>query len=463
VSDSKGIPVTQDMTDQTTTDAAQQQLPPEFFTHPLPDRNAVYAQLRETCPVRAINHPEGSDAYIVTDYDLAFDAFSDPRISKSLDHAPKWFRDQLFGDSPVQSRNMLIADAPEHSRLRRLVSKSFVPRRMKELRPRIQEITDQLVDRLPDSGEVDLMEFARELPVRVIFEYLRIDVADREMLFDWSKILGGAPYTDEEGSRKLKEVSAKFERYILDLLDSRRHDLGEDLVSQLLVAADDDVFTIDEIASTMSLLIIAGQRTTTNLIGNGMQALLTHRDQLDRLAADPGLVTSAVEEFLRWESPSFRGTLRVAKQDMEIGGVQIPKEGFVHVMIAAANRDPKVFEDPDRFDISRTGNKHLTFGHGAHYCPGAPLSRLEGYVVFPTLLRRLQGIELAIPEEQTEWIYDNSVSRGLATLPVRYERRIAAETDQPADAVQTAQANQAVQAGETDAPAGRCPVQHVSG
>ncbi|MGH3758442.1 cytochrome P450 family protein [Actinophytocola sp.] len=419
--------MTQDATEGSATDTTAGPLPPEFFTHPLQDRNAIYAGLREKCPVRAIDHPPGAEAYIVADYEMALALFGDPRISKSLENSPKWFRDQLYGDSPVQSRNMLIADAPEHSRLRRLVSKSFVPRRMEALRPRIQEITDKLIDAFPESGEFDLMGFARELPVRVIFEYLRIDIRDREELFEWSKVLGGAPYTDEEGSRRLKEVSAKFEQYILDLLEVRRSNLGEDLVSQLLVAAEDDVFTIEEIASTMSLLIIAGQRTTTNLIGNGVHALLTHLDQLELLKNDPGLVISAVEEFLRYESPSYRGTLRVATEPMDIDGVDVGKEAFVHLLIAAANRDPKVFEDPDRLDITRTANKHLTFGHGAHYCPGAPLSRLEGYVVFPTLLRRLPGLALAIPEEETEWIYDNSVSRGLDSLPVKYDKVLPAD------------------------------------
>ncbi|MEO9240145.1 MAG: cytochrome P450, partial [Jatrophihabitantaceae bacterium] len=273
--------MTKDITEVPVTDVPTEVLPPEFFTHPLTDRNSIYAGLREQCPVRAINHPPGAEAYIVADYEMALGLFGDPRISKSLENSPKWFRDQLYGDSPVQSRNMLIADAPEHSRLRRLVSKSFVPRRMENLRPRIQEITDKLIDDFPDSGEIDLMEFARELPVRVIFEYLLIEMKDREMLFEWSKVLGGAPYADEAGSKRLKEVSGKFEQYILDLLEARRSDLGEDLVSQLLIAADDDVFTMDEIASTMSLLIIAGQRTTTNLIGNGLHALLTHLDQLE--------------------------------------------------------------------------------------------------------------------------------------------------------------------------------------
>lgn len=421
--------MTQNLTEGPAANQSDEPLPPEFFTHPLEDRNSLYAELRQTCPVRAINHPPGAEAYIVSDYEMALSAFGDARISKSLDNAPKWFRDQLFDNSPVQARNMLIADAPEHSRLRKLVSKSFVPRRMENLRPRIQEIADELIDGFAESGEIDLMEFARVLPVMVIFEYLRVDVADREMLYLWSKVLGGAPYADEAANARLKEVSSAFEQYILDLLQKRRDDLGDDLVSQLLKAADeDDVFSIEEIASTMSLLIIAGQRTTTNLIGNGVHALLTNPDQLELLKAQPDLVGSAVEEFLRYESPSYRGTLRVAKQEMEIGGVEIGKEAFVHVLIAAANRDPNFFEDPDRMDITRKSNKHLTFGHGPHFCPGAPLSRLEGHVVFPTLLRRLPGLKLAIEPEKVEWVYDNSVSRGLVSLPVTYDRRLPRET-----------------------------------
>ncbi|MFG3223597.1 cytochrome P450 [Kitasatospora sp. NPDC048194] len=444
-------------------------LPPEFFTDPLADRNAAYAQLREQCPVRGINHPPGAEAYIVADYDLALKAFGDNRISKSLDNAPKWFRDQLLDASPVQSRNLLIADAPDHSRLRKLVSKSFVPRRMETLRPRIQEIADDLIDAFPESGEVDLMEFARVLPVMVIFEYLRVPLEDRAMLYSWAPILGGAPYHTEEENRRLKDVSARYEQYLLDLLESRRADLGEDLVSQLLRAADEDVFTTDEIASTMSLVIIAGQRTTTNLIGNGLSALLTHPDQLELLREHPELVVSAVEEFLRYEAPSYRGTLRVAAQDMEIGGVEIGKEAFVHLLIAAANRDPKVFEDPDRLDITRKNNRHLTFGHGPHFCPGAPLSRLEGHLVFPTLLRRLEGIELAVPAEELDWVYDNSVSRGLASLPIRYRRRLPRTAVPEAAAVAVAAAEAAAQAaqaaegaeaaeGAFGAPAGVCPI-----
>ncbi|MBY8849238.1 cytochrome P450 [Saccharothrix sp. MB29] len=238
-------------------------------------------------------------------------------------------------------------------------------------------------------------------------------------------MLSEAPYPDEERNRLLRVASDKIERYLLDLLAARRGDLGDDLVSDLIRAADeDDVFEESELVSTLVLLIIAGHKTTANLIGNGTQALLRQPDQLELLRADPSLAPSAVEEFLRLDSPVFRGTLRIATEDMELGGQHIPKESFVHLMLGSANRDPRVFENPDRLDIGRTGNKHFAFGHGAHFCAGAPLSRVEGSVVFPTMLRRLPGLRLAVAPEDLDWVYDNSTSRGLRTLPVAYDARL---------------------------------------
>ncbi|MFF2729342.1 cytochrome P450 [Streptomyces sp. NPDC058008] len=406
------------------------QLPPEFFTAPEPgDTHAANKRLRAAgCPVRAINYPPGGDAYVVADYETALKGFSDPRLSKQVENSPAWFRDLLEDSSPVLIRNMITADAPEHTRLRRLVSRAFVPRRMALLQPRIQEITDEIIDDFPESGEIDLMEFAFTLPMRVICEFLGVPIEDRPELHAWGYWLSGAPFADDESNRQLKLASDGIERYLVDLLDQRRSSgLGEDLVSILLRAADEDVFTNDELVSTLVLLIIAGHKTTANLIGNGMQALFSHPDQLELLRAKPELAETAVEEFLRFEPPVYRGTLRVATEDMELAGCPIPKEGFVHILMDSANRDPEAFEDPDRLDITRTSNRHLAFGQGAHFCVGAPLSRVEGLVAFPTLLRRLRGLELAVPHDQLDWVFDNSTSRGLKSLPVRYTARLAAD------------------------------------
>ena len=400
-------------------------LPPEFFNAPGKDPHGLAATLRASCPVRKINHPPGAEAYVVADYDTALAAFTDPRLSKRVDSAPDWFRDQLRDASPVLIRNMITADPPDHTRLRKLVSKAFTARRMEQLRPRIQEITDELIDAFPESGEVNLMTFAYSLPMRVICEFLGVSEEDRPQVQADVVMLSEAPYPDEERNRLLRQASDKIERYLLDLLAARRADLGDDLVSVLIRAADEgDVFTEDELVSTLVLLIIAGHKTTANLIGNGTQALLQHPDQLELLRADPSLAGSAVEEFLRFESPVFRGTLRIALEDMRLGDVDIPRQSFVHLLLSSANRDAVAFDDADRLDIARSPNRHMAFGHGAHFCAGAPLSRVEGQVAFPTLLRRLPGLRLAVAPGELDWVFDNSTSRGLARLPVRYDARL---------------------------------------
>jgi cytochrome P450 len=399
-------------------------LPPEFFTAPDRDHHTQNAALRGSCPMRAINYPPGADAFVVADYETTLKTFTDPRLSKQVENSPAWFRDQLKESSPVLIRNMITADAPDHTRLRKLVSQAFLPRRMERLRPRIQEITDSLIDGFPDSGEVDLIEFAFSVPMRVICEFLRVRIEDRPQLHEWGNLLSGAPYPDEETNRRLKWASESIERYLLDLLEERRADLGDDLVSELIRAADEeDRFSNDELVSTMVLLIIAGHKTTANLIGNGTQALLRHPDQLQWLIEHPEQVELAVEELLRYESPVYRGTLRVATEEFAIHGQEVNPEAFVHLLITSANRDADAFPEPDRLDLQRTPNRHLSFGHGAHFCAGAPLSRVEGQVVFNTLLRRLPGLRLAVPAEDLEWIFDNSTSRGLASLPVRYDER----------------------------------------
>jgi cytochrome P450 len=401
-------------------------LPGEFCTHPGSNPYAAYAAVRATCPVRQIDYPQNVEAYVVADYETVSKMFGDHRLSKSVDNAPGWFREALKQSSPILLKNMLTSDPPIHTRLRKLVGNAFVPRRMKLLRPRIQEITDDLIDAMPESGVVDLYnDFALQLPMRVICEFLGVPVEDRSMLHDWGMTLSGAPYTDEEANRRLKQVSDSVERYLLDLMVDRRADLREDLVSVILRTADaDEAYTDDEIVSTLILLIIAGHKTTANLIGNGTQALLQHPDQFELLRTDPKLVTTAIEEFLRFEGPVYRAPPRFAAEDMRLGGQDIGKESVVHLLINSANRDSSAFEDPDRLDITRKPNRHLSFGHSVHFCPGAPLSRVEGEVAFTTLLRRLPGLALAVAPEELDWRFDNSASRGLETLPITYDGKL---------------------------------------
>ncbi|GGP79738.1 cytochrome P450 family protein [Saccharothrix coeruleofusca] len=402
-------------------------LPPEFFTDPAyPNGHADNARLRDKCPVHRVNHPIGAEAYVVMDYETVAGSFTDPRLSKSVDNAPAWWQDLLKDSSPTLIRNMLTADPPRHTRLRKLVAQAFTPRKMKALRPRIQQTADDLIDAFSD-GRADLFtEFAITLPLKVICEFLGVPFEDRDKLQEWGLLLSGAPYATEEENRRLKWASDSIEEYLKDLLAARRAgELGDDLVSTLIRAADEDGrFTDDELVSTLILLINAGHKTTAYTISNGMEALFANPDQLELLRANPDLAPSAIEEFLRYQPPVYRGTLRVAAQDMELAGVRIAKESFVHLMISSANRDPKVFPDPDRLDITRTGNRHFSFGHGAHFCPGSPLSRLEGEIAFNTLLRRLPDIALAVPREELPWLYDNSVGRGVNSLPITYTTKL---------------------------------------
>jgi cytochrome P450 len=405
-----------------TTDPAP--LPPEFFTEPPADPHRQNSELRATCPVRRIDYPPGSEAYVVADYPTAVDAFSDPRLSKDPANAPEWFRSALEDSSPVLIHHMLSADPPRHTRLRKLVGRAFLPRQIELSRPRVQEITDDLIDAFPDSGEIDLMDFALALPMRVICELLGVPDDIRPQLHRWGVVISGAPYPDEESNKELHDASESIERFFTGLVTARRAAPANDLTSDILRAAADGGNTDEEVVSTLVLLIIAGHRTTANLIGNGIRALLLHPDQLELLRADPGLATSAVEEFLRYEAPVYRSTLRVATEDLQLGGVDVGKESFIHLMIDCANRDPAEFADPDRLDITRTANRHLAFGVGAHFCVGAPLSRIEGQVAFPALLRRLSGLSLAVPADQLVWVSRNSPSRGLAELPIRYDHRL---------------------------------------
>ncbi|MFJ1767387.1 cytochrome P450 [Amycolatopsis sp. NPDC088138] len=401
-------------------------LPTEFILKPGPDPHPANAELRSRCPVHKVDYPAGAEAYLVMDYEHVNSAFSDPRLSKRVDNAPGWYRERALANSPVMTRNLLVSDPPEHTRLRKLVSRAFLPRRIEALRPRIQEITDDLIDSLPESGEVDLMDaFAIPLPLTVICESLGVPFADRPLFEAWGRVLSQSPNQLGDADRRRKEVNDEVDEYFGRTLRERRAALGDDLMSDLIRTADaDGRYTPEELITTTTFLIIAGHKTTANLIGNGTVLLLTHKEQFDLLRSDPGLVETAVEEFLRYEGSVDRASLRVTTEDVRLGGVDIPKQSFVHLSVCSADRDPAVFEDPDRFDITRTPNHHMAFGFGAHFCPGAPLARLEGQVAFPTLLRRLRGLELTVAPEELAWLEDSSTSRGVETLPVRFEKKL---------------------------------------
>lgn len=396
-------------------------VPTEYITCPGANPHPVNAALRCGGAVHKVDYPAGAEAFVVVDYESVASGLSDPRLSKRIDKAPAWFRAAIMDNSPSLAHNMLLTDPPEHARLRAPVGRALTAGRIERLRPHIQDTTDDLIDAFPGSGEVDLINaFAYILPALVVCELIGIPVQDRTMFQQWSQTLSESP-GDPDASQRANDQAVT---YIEELLVIRRKEPRDDLITDLMRAADDGVLNHQELVSTLVSVTIAGHKTTTNLIGNGMYALLSHPDQLELLRSDPQLMPSAIEEFLRYEGPVDRGTLRVAVENIRLGQVDIPKESFVHLSLTAANHDPAVFPDPDRLDITRTPNRHMSFGPGTHNCAGSGLARLEGHIAFSTLLRRLPDIELAVPPGDITWRSDTSVSRGLEALPIRVKRRL---------------------------------------
>ncbi|WP_371779080.1 cytochrome P450 family protein [Streptosporangium subroseum] len=400
-----------------------EKLPIEFVFNPEFGRDpyAAYATLRDGGPVHAIDFPPGMDAFLVIGYEHGRQALNDPRLAKGMSRGPARFREFTSADNPVLAHNMLNSDPPDHTRLRRLVSKAFTPRRTESLRPRIQEITDGLIDAMAAKGHADLLDdFAFPLPIIVICELLGVPAEDRDDFRDWSTTLV-SPARDEEQTRHRAETDAATRAYFTRLIAERRAEPRDDMVSALVAASDEEeLLSEQELLATLTLLLIAGHETTVNLIGNGMLALLTHPDQLRLLRDKPELLPSAIEEFLRYDGPVERATFRFAAEDLEIAGVHIPKDSIVHISLGAVDHDPEAFDAPETLDIARTENRHVAFGHGIHFCLGAPLARLEAQIAFGTLLRRLPGLALACAPSEIVWRQDGSIIRGLRALPVGF-------------------------------------------
>ncbi|MGH4036099.1 cytochrome P450 family protein [Actinomycetota bacterium Odt1-20B] len=411
------------MADTTERPDAPAALPAEFFTDPGPSPHAANAELRSKCPVHRIDYPPGADAFAVLGHKVVEQALGDARLSKQVENLPPRFREKALADSLLMVRNLGFADPPEHTRLRRPISRAFVPGRIAGLRPRIQDIVDDLIDAFPESGEIDLLtEFALPLPLTVICEYLRIPVADRPLFHQWGYVLSQDPFHTSEA--ELRAATEEFIDYFGQLVAERRSDLRDDLLSDLIRGRDEGVFSERELFSTILLVLIAGHKTVANMLGNGTALLLCHPEQLALLRARPDLVPSAVEEILRYEGSASWASLRIAAQDMRLGDVDVPRGSFVHLSLSAAGHDPEVYDDPERFDVTRSPNHHLGFGHGPHFCVGAPLGRLQGEIAFTTLLRRLPQLELAVAPEEIAWLSDSSLSRGLEALPLRVGTRL---------------------------------------
>lgn len=404
-----------------------------------------------------IAHPPASSDFYFNPIDLAFRDNPYPHYSKLLEGAPRKFtlfmpttlaaryddcvailRDhERFSNSPPRNSlvdmlrkeygpfagapTMLDSDPPVHTRLRRLVSRAFTPRRVKDMEGRIREIARGLLDAAERAGRFDLMtDLANPLPVIVIAEMLGVPPEEHAQFKEWSNgiIEGGQlAFRAAMPTENLTKSTRELRAYLTQQIERRRREPGEDLIAALVQAHEEGgSLSSEELLAFVVLLLLAGNETTTNLIGNGMLALGRNPEQLERLRREPALMPTAVEEMLRYDSP-VQSTVRTCTGDANVNGTPIAKDEMVFVIIAAANRDPRKFPEPERFDITRSPNEHLSFGEGIHFCLGAPLARLEGAIAIGSALERFPRLRLADPDAAP--VYRGSyILRGLKSLPM---------------------------------------------
>jgi cytochrome P450 len=391
---------------------------PEFKA----DSPRRYAEPRERGPVHRVRLSSGLEGWLVVSHEHARLALTHPDLRK--DPAPA--REALARANFTANQpgvgiggQMLEADPPEHTRLRRLVAGAFSPRRTQQLGPRIQEIADELIDAIAPLGSTDLVEtFTGPLPVAVISELLGVPEALRADFRSWTTDALSAP------AEKQRAASGNLNGMLAALIADKRDEPQDDLLSALVAVRDEDDGRLSEteLVGTAVLLVIAGHETTVNLLGNSLFALVRAPGQLAKLRADPSLIGEAVEEFLRFDSSVELTTPRFAAADLELGGQRIAKGEIVVVALPSASHDLRLADGgaDDVLDVTRTGVRHLAFGHGIHHCLGAPLARLEAGIALGTLLRRLPGLRPDGSLDEIAWT-PGGMMRGPLSLPVRFD------------------------------------------
>jgi cytochrome P450 len=387
----------------------------EFENNP----HALYDVLRTEAPVRQIIAPGGTKVWLVTRYDDAKAALTDARLSKNIEIGQKVIQRNTTGEAAGMvfaaelAAHMMNTDPPDHTRLRKQVNKVFTMRAVEKLKPRIEETAIELLDAMEGQDQVDLMQaFAYPLPMAVICELLGVPADDRERFQGWvpSQLSGG-------DAESMAQATTSLLGYLHELVESKRSDPADDLLTGLVRSSDDGKLNTQELVSMAFLLLVAGHETTVNLIGNGVFALLRHPDQFAALREDRSLLPGAIEEFLRYESPVNTSSLRFTTEPIELAGVVIPEGELVVVALTSANRDESQFPDGGSLDVRRQSSSHLSFGHGIHYCIGAPLARVEAQIALDRLMDRFPNIRLAADPPDLQW-QPGTALRGLKTLPV---------------------------------------------
>ncbi|MFE2204310.1 cytochrome P450 family protein [Streptomyces rubiginosohelvolus] len=381
---------------------------PDFTADPYP----YYAKLRAEGPVHTVRTEHLERLWLIVGYEEGRAALADQRLGKDWRPGGGWKASEA-----QLNANMLELDAPHHTRLRRLVVREFTARRIEALRPRVTEVTDRLLDAMVPQGSADLVDaLAFPLPMTVICELLGVPDIDRDAF----RVLSNGIVTPTPEQRDADPVGA-MSAYLVDLIADKRRSPGEDLLSALIRATDEDGDSLSsaELVGMAFLLLVAGHETTVNLIANGVRALLDHPEQLALLRTDPGLVDGAVEEMLRYDGPVENATFRFAREPVTVGSTVIPRDAVVLVALASADRDPDRFPAPDTFDIRREPQGHLAFGHGAHYCLGAPLARMEARIAIGALLERCPGLARDESGGELDWL-PGLLMRGTRGLPVRW-------------------------------------------
>lgn len=393
---------------------------PEVRANPYP----FYAGLRSEDPV---HWDEELGFWVLTRYADIASVYQDARFSRAQGLRSGYERlpesEQTIAEPVYRcfSKTMFYSDPPYHTRLRGLVNSAFTPTAVEQMRPYVQRTVDTLLDAVQANGKMDaIRDFAYPLPIFVITQMLGLPTEERAQFKKWSDdlfaILGSVPHSPELMEGAARSLNALTD-YITQLSEARRKHPQEDLLTALVEATENgEQLTREELVANMIILLSAGHETTINLIGNGLLALLQNPDQLQKLRAQPGLVASAVEEMMRYDNP-VQIAYRSAAEDLEIGGKHIRKGQLVNSVLAAGNRDPERFSDPDRFDITRDEGRHLGFGLGIHFCLGAPLVRLEAQTAFTAILHRFP--ELSLAAENLEW-QEHPIFRGVKSLPVEF-------------------------------------------